>query len=661
MKIKMNSIRTKIMAVMLVVLLLSLGTVTTLFSVMSIKSTEEALNEVMAETSKTASIAVENRLNSTKRALEEIGTVSKFTEEGISEQTKIAILKNKIEKYNLIDMDVADLSGKTLKGENIMDTEYFKSASEGTTYISSPVIDGGSQIIFVAAPVWKDGIYQSEISGVVYAKMNGMFLSDIVKRIQIGETGGAYIINENGTTIAHKDEKVVAQEENLSRQTDIDPQLKALAVIEGEAAAGKLSGGEYKYGGATKIVFFTPIEGTTWSVGVNVEKDEFMKLSYMAAAICTAISAAALLIAAFIVIRVANSIVRPVKEVEEAAQRMAMGDYDISIGYQSEDEIGNLAQSMRTMSATTKMLIEDATRGLEKLSEGYFDLHRDLEYPGVFAPIEASILNIAVSLSDTLSVIQRSSDQVSAGADQVSSGSQTLAQGAAEQASSIEELAASIAAISDKINQNAKNSQQADELSSRVGEELRYSTQKMESMVTAIEDISVKSAEINKIIKVIEDIAFQTNILALNAAVEAARAGAAGKGFAVVADEVRNLAGKSAEAAKNTTALIEDTVRAVSQGTSIAKDTAEAIAQVVENAEKVVEAVGEITSASTEQAGAISQITAGLDQISNVVQSNSATAEESAAASEELSGQAMMLQEEVAKFTLKEGREFNQI
>ena len=209
MKIKMNSIRTKIMAVMLVVLLLSLGTVTTLFSVMSIKSTEEALNEVMAETSKTASIAVENRLNSTKRALEEIGTVSKFTEEGISEQTKIAILKNKIEKYNLIDMDVADLSGKTLKGENIMDTEYFKSASEGTTYISSPVIDGGSQIIFVAAPVWKDGIYQSEISGVAYAKMNGMFLSDIVKRIQIGETGGAYIINENGTTIAHKDEQVV--------------------------------------------------------------------------------------------------------------------------------------------------------------------------------------------------------------------------------------------------------------------------------------------------------------------------------------------------------------------------------------------------------------------------------------------------------------------
>lgn len=661
MKIRMNSIRTKIMAVILIVLLISLGTVTTLFSIMSIRSTEELLYELMKETSKTAGLAVEDRLESSRRLLNEIGTMHELTEDDTPFEEKISMLDNKIKRYNLADLDVAYPSGKTLKGYDVAGTEYFQSALQGITYISSPIGDSGEQSVFVAAPVWKNGVYSSEVTGVVFKRLSGNFFSDIVKNIQIGETGSAYILNENGTTIAHKDNNVVENQTNLINTENMDPGLLELSEIAKSAVGGEAVSGEYTYGGAAKIVVFEPIAGTEWTMGVSVEKDEFMKLSYMAAAICTAISVAALLIAAFIVIRVANSIVRPVKEVEEAAQRMAMGDYDISIGYQSEDEIGNLAQSMRTMSATTKMLIEDATRGLEKLSEGYFDLHRDLEYPGVFAPIEASILNIAVSLSDTLSVIQRSSDQVSAGADQVSSGSQTLAQGAAEQASSIEELAASIAAISDKINQNAKNSQQADELSSRVGEELRYSTQKMESMVTAIEDISVKSAEINKIIKVIEDIAFQTNILALNAAVEAARAGAAGKGFAVVADEVRNLAGKSAEAAKNTTALIEDTVRAVSQGTSIAKDTAEAIAQVVENAEKVVEAVGEITSASTEQAGAISQITAGLDQISNVVQSNSATAEESAAASEELSGQAMMLQEEVAKFTLKEGREFNQI
>ena len=154
MKIKMNSIRTKIMAGMLVVLLLSLGTVTTLFSVMSIKSTEEALNEVMAETSKTAATAIDNRLGSSRRLLEEIGTIPEISDKEASLESKLAILESKVKKYNLLGLDVADLSGNTLKGENIMDTEYFKSAAEGTTYISSPVIDGGSQIIFVAAPVW---------------------------------------------------------------------------------------------------------------------------------------------------------------------------------------------------------------------------------------------------------------------------------------------------------------------------------------------------------------------------------------------------------------------------------------------------------------------------------------------------------------------------
>lgn len=661
MKIRLNSIRTKIMAVTLVVLLISLGTVTTLFSIMSIKSTEKVIYEIMQETSSTAALALENRLNATKRSIEELGTISTLSSKDVSKDKKIKIIDSKMEKYKLLDMDISDMSGKTLKGENIKETEFFKSASQGITYISSPTVEAGSQIVFAAAPVWKDGMYNTEITGVVYAKLDGSFLSAMVTKIQVGETGGAYILNEEGTTIGHKDEQVVAQQENLIKSANIDPQLKALAAIETAAVSGEEAEGEYKYNGVTKVVFFTPIEGMGWTVGVNVAKDEFMQLSYNTALICIAISIAALLIAAFIITKLANGIVRPVKEVEEAAQKMEKGDYDIDISYHSEDEIGKLADSMRIMSSTTKTIIEDATRGLQKLSEGYFNLHRDMEYPGVFAPIETSILNIAVSLSDTLSVIQRSSEQVSAGADQVSSGSQTLAQGAAEQASSIEELAASISAVSDKIQQNAKNSQEANEVALSVGEELRYSTSKMDSMVVAIEDISVKSGEINKIIKVIEDIAFQTNILALNAAVEAARAGSAGKGFAVVADEVRNLAGKSAEAAKNTTELIEDTVRAVSEGTSIAKETAQAIESVVENAEKVVSAVSEITSATTEQAGAITQITSGLDQIAAVVQSNSATAEQSAAASEELSGQAMMLQEEVAKFSLKEGKEFNQI
>ena len=209
MKIKMNSIRTKIMAGILIVLLISLGTVTTLFSIMSIRSTEELLYELMKETSKTAGLAMENRLESSRRLLNEIGTMHELTEDDTPFEEKISMLDNKIKRYNLADLDVAYPSGKTLKGYDVAGTEYFQSALQGITYISSPIGDSGEQSVFVAAPVWKNGVYSSEVTGVVFTRLSGNFFSDIVKRIQIGETGGAYIINENGTTIAHKDEQVV--------------------------------------------------------------------------------------------------------------------------------------------------------------------------------------------------------------------------------------------------------------------------------------------------------------------------------------------------------------------------------------------------------------------------------------------------------------------
>ncbi|MEG2769394.1 MAG: methyl-accepting chemotaxis protein, partial [Oscillospiraceae bacterium] len=246
------------------------------------------------------------------------------------------------------------------------------------------------------------------------------------------------------------------------------------------------------------------------------------------------------------------------------------------------------------------------------------------------------------------------SEQVASGSDQVSSGAQALSQGATEQASSIEELSATIQAVSNQIKDNANNAKMASELSSMAGKEVQNGNEHMQSMIVAMEDISSTSNKIGKIIKTIDDIAFQTNILALNAAVEAARAGSAGKGFAVVANEVRNLAGKSAEAAKNTTSLIESSINAVANGTKIADETAMSLKVVVEKSNLVLQKVEEIAEASAEQANSVVQITTGVDQISAVIQTNSATAEESAAASEELSSQSQMLKDLVGKFTLRE-------
>lgn len=359
-------------------------------------------------------------------------------------------------------------------------------------------------------------------------------------------------------------------------------------------------------------------------------------------------------IALVLAISIARGISRPVAEIEHAAVKMANGDYDITLSYTAQDEIGSLADSMRKMVSTTKEVILDTTRGLNELAIGNFDIELRANYIGVFKDIENSLHKIISDLSDTMSQIRMSTEQVSSGSDQVSSGAQALAQGATEQASSVEELSASINEVSDQIKSNAKHSAEASRLALIASDGLNSSNEQMTDMISAMSEISDSSTKIGKIIKTIEDIAFQTNILALNAAVEAARAGTAGKGFAVVADEVRNLANKSSEAAKQTNTLIEGSVKSVEHGVHIADETAKSLAGVVTQAQSMADLIQKISQASGEQSLSISQINLGVEQISSVVQTNSATSEESAAASEELNGQAVMMKELVNKFKLKQ-------
>jgi methyl-accepting chemotaxis protein len=274
------------------------------------------------------------------------------------------------------------------------------------------------------------------------------------------------------------------------------------------------------------------------------------------------------------------------------------------------------------------------------------------DHEGEFAKLKVALLNVSDTLKKTIGKIKESSYSINMNAEQVSAGAQTLAQGTTEQASAIEELSAEINEIYATIVHNAEYAENAGNKALEASKEVEQGNVQMRDMLAAMDEISNSSNEIGKIIKVIDDIAFQTNILALNAAVEAARAGSAGKGFAVVADEVRNLAGKSAEAAKQTTALIENSIRAINNGTMLAGKTGKSLVEIVDRTSETNDLINEIVKASSGQTVSVNQIKGGIEQISSVIQQNAATAENSAANSEELSGQVQLLNDLVNHFKL---------
>lgn len=348
-----------------------------------------------------------------------------------------------------------------------------------------------------------------------------------------------------------------------------------------------------------------------------------------------------------------DAIIDPIQAASATLNELAEGNLKITMDGDFKGQHGKIKHDMNQTIEFLRAYVEEITHTLEEMSRGNFDLEITNLYCGDFLAIKKALNQIAASLSTTLYDINVAASQVDIGAQQISDSGQALSHGTTEQASSIQELTASIEEVAAETKLNAQNANEANELAINVRSNAEVGNSQMVKMVAAMSEINDSSHNISKIIKVIDDIAFQTNILALNAAVEAARAGQHGKGFAVVAEEVRTLAARSAEAAKETTGLIEGSIDKVEVGTKIADETALGLAEILKQIEKVTDLVGRIARASNDQASEIAQINQGIEAVSQVVQTNSATAEQSAAASEELSGQAEMLKQMVDAFKLK--------
>lgn len=504
--------------------------------------------------------------------------------------------------------------------------------------LCSPIIDSSGNFIGIASCdvltdsidslAYTDGGYQSAHTYVMTGK--GSLIADNLDKERIGQTFEA---------VSESDHQILDAAKNGT----------AILVEDKNKYSGNKDG----------WIVHKPVtlEGTDvlWSSAFVVNKSEALAVVNRITYLIAAIGLLGLIVLSLFSYYALKKGLAPVKGVMSMAEKMGAGDLIIDKDFKvtSKDELGVLANIFKETSGVLSGYINEISLVLEGIAEGNLTEEIRREYFGDFAAIKKALNHIQDSLSQTFGEMFLIAEQVSSGSEQVASAAQSLSQGATEQASSVEDLLKTITDISKQIDDSARNAVDASRKAAGIEVAMENSNEKMEKMLDAINSIQNKSGEIGKIIKTIEDIAFQTNILALNAAIEAARAGAAGKGFAVVADEVRNLAGKSSEAAKDTTKLIESTLSSVDVGFKVANDTAEALLAVVDETREIIEAINDISLNAQEQSQAIAQVNEGLGQITDVVHTTSAMAEESAATSEELSGQAQTLRHLISKFKIK--------
>ena len=573
--------------------------------------------------------------------------------------------KNKAmgEYQNQYDWKSYGITGRD--GINIFETttdisqrDYFKEALNGTTSISDPVYSKTTNelVIVMATPLWKDGVPNSQVIGVVYVSVDASDLSDIATSIKVSKNGTAYILNKDGTAIAHQNMDFVENEKNNIKESSSDSSLNSVAKFEKQMIQGGKGFGRYTYEGTRWIIGYAPVGINGWSLAVAAPLTDFLGSTILGIVITIVM----LVIALFVAIRVANrtgeEIGGAVKVCSDRLKLLAEGDLDTPVTtLNTNNETKILEQSTIEIVNSLQTIIGDIKHILSEMASGNFEVHSEIgsdKYIGAYSEIHLAMRDLRNTLSNTLEAIVEASEQVDAGASQLATGATELAEGATEQAAAIEEMSATVTDVTQQVEKTAKATDEAHDNAKIVGKEAAASKDKMNELTEAMKKIEETSNAIKDIIAEIEDIASQTNLLSLNAAIEAARAGEAGRGFAVVADQIRRLAEQSAQSAVDTRNMIESSIDEVTNGSRITNETEEALDKVLAEIDAIVLSVANVRVASDKQSAAMEQIEKAVDQISGVVQANSASAQQSSATSEELSAQAQTLKDLIGQFTI---------
>ena len=561
---------------------------------------------------------------------------------------RVALLDSYVADYGFTSGNILDVAGVSIKdGTDFSDRAYVTTALAGTTNISDVTLSKytGKYGISIAAPIVNDA---GATEGVVYYRMDNDFINAIIGNISVSKNSYAYIIDKEGNVIAHVDETAV---ENVNV---LESGNTNLTVLGKRMTSGESGFGSYTYNKKNLFCGYYPIANTDgWTMVIAAPETDFMAdLNKTTRAIGIWVIGA-VVVALLVAFWLAGSISKSVNKMKDVFEALSKGDLSKSIETtKRRDEIGVLQNTAASLNDTLTKIITESNDALGQLANynlGFADMQ---EYPGDYNTLSDSINAIHRIIYQLIAAIQEATAEVSTGSKQLSDAADMLSRGTLAQATSIQGVVDDINDISERINNSSKNGEVINRKLQELDREIQSSNAQMTELMEAVNQVEVMSADITKIVETIDNIAFQTNILSLNASVEAARSGENGLGFAVVADEVRDLAEKCAEASTKNAELIHECIKAIHNAKDCAAGTTQSLGEIVENSAEISRAFGDIAQDTMYQAQSSYAIQDKVKQISDVVQTNTATAEETAASTEELSEQSMNLQQLVEKFQL---------
>lgn len=647
----------KFMLIMLIVILvISLSGIISLFSLLILyNSSINAMHEQAEHVGIAYVEAVEGKISAITDTLKAIAVDEYFLGTEITEDEINSTISNYCAKVGFSDLIVIRENGIAQNGVDLTGREYYQRAIKGETYISDPLVNSvlNTMMFFVSTP-YENSTYGNK--GVLVAAVKWTDFSDILSGVKLGDRGISAIINKDGLYMAHSSNGDLVYN-GINDLTELNGDAASAEYLSAlNNAINNTSGltDEFKYENENQMIFYSTIDGTNnWTLIMRGYVSDFIQEFYSSRTIIIILLIVFVILGVIMALIIGNVIANPVIAVANRLKKLSEGDLNSNVPVsKSKNELGDLVNSLDKTVTDMKKYIGTVSNVLNYVADGDLTHTVDIECAGDFSPMKTSTNNIIHKLGDILHKISTSSEQVSSGSNQISEAAQMLAQGATEQAATIEELSSTISEINKQTTDNSNMAVETAKMAEAIKVNAEKGNNQMNEMMKAVEDINQASQSISNVIKVIDSIASQTNILALNAAVEAARAGTAGKGFAVVAEEVRNLAGKSAEAAKDTSRLIANSIEKTDLGARIANETAASLAEIVTGINQSTQMIAEIARSSEGQSASISQVNFGIEQVAKVVQQNSATSEEVAASSEELNSQAGILEEQINNFIL---------